>query len=158
MWDEPRAHHDLMTRMCDEYDSWAMSLSTPSLQQLLAGAPSDTRIGAWVKPFAVFKPNVNPAYTWEPVFFWHVRGKRSRAEPTVRDFTWPAIEAPAVACNITLKRGLTGVKPEGFCFWMFEMLGLTLDDTLDDLFPGSGAVRRAWIKWRRQLLEVEESA
>ena len=31
--------------------------------------PSGVRIGALVKPFAVFKTGVNPAYAWEPVIF-----------------------------------------------------------------------------------------
>jgi hypothetical protein len=41
-------------------------------------------------------------------------------------------------------------KPQAVCFWAFEVLGLEPDDVLDDLFPGSGAVGRAWEAWRRQ--------
>ena len=51
------------------YDGWALSLSSPSLKMILPHCPDDVRIGAWVKPFAIFKPNVNPAYAWEPVIF-----------------------------------------------------------------------------------------
>lgn len=38
--------------------------------------------------------------------------KKNRKEPTVRDW---------VSCNITLKKGLTGVKPDGFCYWLFDV-------------------------------------
>jgi hypothetical protein len=91
----------------------------------------------WVKPFAIFKPNVNPAYTWEPVI---VRGGRkyTRDDDTVRDW---------VSANITLKRGLTGAKPRGFCRWVFALLNAQKSDVLDDLFPGSLAVSIAWAEW-----------
>jgi len=95
---------------------------------------------AWVKPFASFKPNVNPAYAWEPVI---VRGgrKRGREIPTVSDF---------VSANITLKKGLTGAKPERFCYWLFEVLGAEAGDDLVDLFPGTGIVGRCWDHFRSQ--------
>lgn len=53
-----------------------------------------------------------------------------------------------VECSITLRRGLTGAKPEKVCHWAFEMLGARPDDELADLFPGTGAVTRAWETWR----------
>jgi hypothetical protein len=40
-----------------------------------------------------------------------------------------------------------GIKPYPYCAWIFEALGARADDTLDDLFPGSGAVGRAWTQW-----------
>ncbi len=39
---------------------------------------------------------------------------------------------------------LIGMKPAAFCEWMFRQLGAEVTDTLDDIFPGSGAVARAW--------------
>lgn len=39
---------------------------------------------------------------------------------------------------------LVGMKPPEFAVWMFEQLGAMPGDTLDDLYPGSGAVTRAW--------------
>lgn len=123
-----------------QYDGWALSLSSPSLKQILALCGNDVRVGAWVKPFASFKPNVNPGYCWEPVIFWGGR-KLGRDVPTVRDF---------VSANITLQRGVSGAKPEPFCVWLFQMLGMRPDDEFTDLFPGSGAVSRAWEKWRKQ--------
>ena len=134
-------HPALIASLCKDYpDGWALSCSSPSLRTLLPLCPPDVRVMAWVKPFAIFKPNVNPAYAWEPVIVRGGRQPRDRSEPTVRDW---------VSANITLKRGLVGVKPDAFCFWLFEVLGLFPDDTFVDLFPGSGAVTRAWEYWRR---------
>jgi len=44
----------------------------------------------------------------------------------------------------TLPGRVTGTKPAAFCRWVFTLLGAAAADTLDDLFPGSGAVSRAW--------------
>ena len=129
-------HAVLIERLCDEFaDGWLLSCSTPSLRQLLPMTPKYTRIAAWVKPFAIYKPNVNPAYAWEPVLFNGGR-KRPRTEPTVRDW---------FSCNITLRKGLVGAKPEKVCEWLFSLLGARpLEDEMHDLFPGTGIVGRTW--------------
>jgi hypothetical protein len=135
LWDDPETHRALFARLADEYrDGWAVSCSSPSLRKLLPMTPEDIRIGAWVKPFAIFKPNVGVAYAWEPVLF---RGGRkvTRQEPTRRDW---------VAENITLKKGLTGAKPPKFCEWVISILNAKPGDTFDDLFPGTDAFSRTW--------------
>ncbi|TGV50867.1 hypothetical protein EN803_40735, partial [Mesorhizobium sp. M2D.F.Ca.ET.160.01.1.1] len=50
--------------------------------------------------------------------------------------------------SITLRKGLTGAKPEAVCHWAFETLGARPDDELHDLFPGTGAVTKAWRTWQ----------
>jgi hypothetical protein len=139
VWDSLETHAALIETLCEDYpDGWALSLHVPSLRHILPLCPADVRVMAWVKPFASWKPGVDPAYAWEPII---VRGgrKRSRQQRTMRDW---------VSCNITLKRGLVGAKPEGVCFWLFEVLNLEPGDEFHDLFPGSGAVTAAWQKWR----------
>ncbi len=139
--DDPEWHRALIERLCDKYpDGWAMSASSPSLKTLLPMCPDDHRVGAWVKPFASFKPNVPVAYAWEPVIFRGGR-KRTREQDTVRDW---------VSANITLQTGLTGAKPLHFCLWLFEILGMNHDDELIDLFPGTGAIADALAMWRPQ--------
>lgn len=132
-YDSLDQHAALITSL-DQYDAWAYSLSSTSLQRILPLCPSDVRIGAWVKPFCAFKPNVNPAYAWEPVIYRGGR-KRPRTELTVRDF---------VSANITLKKGLTGAKPLDFSRWIFGLLGALPTDEFVDIFPGSGMVGDAW--------------
>ena len=87
-------HDALIRRLFYDYpDGWALSTNTPSLRELLNLCPPEVRVAAWVKPFAVFKPNVNPAYAWEPVIWMGGRKKRGREDPTVRD--WVDRAAPA---------------------------------------------------------------
>jgi hypothetical protein len=137
-WNDPEHHRRLILRLGQEFpDGWALSSSSPALQTILQFCPADVRVAAWVKPFAVFKPNVGVAYAWEPVI-WRGGRPRSRTQDTVRDW---------VAESITLKRGLTGAKPRVFCRWLFEMLNLQRGDDLVDLFPGTGAVTAAWQEW-----------
>ena len=132
--------HRALIDHLNTFDAWALSLSSPTLKQILALCPDGVRVCAWVKPFCAYKPNVNPAYAWEPVI---VRGgrRRTRQQETVTDW---------VSANITLKRGLCGVKPEAFCYWLFGMMNLRRGDDFHDLYPGSGAVTRAWKKWENQ--------
>ena len=141
-------HAQLIARLVDEFPSgWALSCHTPSLRQLLPLCPNDVRIGAWVKPYASSRPGVMPVYAWEPVI-WRGGRKRAKGEGWLRDW---------VSANITQLRhehGLrkvAGTKPETFCFWLFQLLNLKPGDDFVDLFPGSGAVSRAWEKWQRQL-------
>jgi hypothetical protein len=137
-------HEQLVARLVADYpDGWALSCSTPSLRLLLPLCPDDVRVMAWVKPFAAFKRNVRVAYAWEPIIV-KVAPRLDDATPT-RDF---------VAEPITMRRGFTGAKPERFCFWLFEAMGLRRGDELHDLFPGSGAVARAWDRWNHEQLAV----
>lgn len=134
-------HRLLIAHLCDEFpDGWALSCSSPSLRELLILCPEDCRISPWVKPFASFKPNVNPAYVWEPVI-WRGGRDRERDEPTVRDYH---------SGNITLQRGLAGAKPDSFSFWIFQLLNMTPEDEFVDIFPGTEAVSRAWESFCRQ--------
>jgi hypothetical protein len=128
-------HTELIARLNDDFpDGWALSLHTPSLQYILSLCPTDVRIMAWVKPFAVFKPGVGLAYAWEPVI---IRGgrKRSREQPTVRDW---------LAESITMKKGLVGAKPEKFAYWLFEAMNMQPDDEFVDIFPGTGIMTKCW--------------
>ena len=133
-------HAALIARLASDYpDGWALSCSSPSLRVLLPMCPEDVRTLAWCKPFAIFKPNVGVAFTWEPVI---VRGgrKRTREQPTVRDHV---IEPGAIVANITLRRGLTGAKPQRFCDWILDVLNVEPGDELHDLYPGTGTMGAA---------------
>ncbi len=137
-YDSVDAHRELIASLCRDYpDGWAYSLNSNTLQAILPLCPQGVRVSAWVKPFAVFKPNVNPAYAWEPVIWTGGRTKRSRTEPTVRD--WHS------EC-ITLQRGVPGAKPPGFAKWIVDLLGADVrkGDTITDIFHGSGAMLGVW--------------
>lgn len=147
-------HCALIAKLVADYpDGWALSCSAPSLRTLLPLCPEDVRVGAWVKPFHALKRGVRPSYGWEPVLFRGGRNPPTHKHPpppkggkatTPRDF---------VSENITLRRGLVGVKPERVCHWIFAMLGLLPGDRVDDLFPGSGAVTSAWLTYQERITE-----
>ncbi|WP_157266512.1 hypothetical protein [Azohydromonas aeria] len=147
-YDDPRTHHRLIQRLCDEFDCWALSLHEPSLATILKMCPGGVRVGAWVKPFAAFKRNVTRAWTWEPVIFsFSPARSRSVEQDTWRDH----LSEP-----IAMRKGFPGAKPERFSFWVFEGLNLQPGDDFHDLFPGSGAVGQAWAKWRRAQEPAEQ--
>lgn len=129
-------HQALITQL-ETYDAWALSCYSNSLRTVLAMCRDDVRVAAWVKPFASFKPGVNPAYCWEPVIF---RPRpRGRGQQTVRDW---------ISASISTGKHMIGAKPPAFCFWLFGLLGAKPDDEFYDLFPGTGVVTRCWESWR----------
>jgi hypothetical protein len=135
-------HAALIARLSDDFpDGWALSCHSPSLRLLLPLCPEDVRVLAWCKPFVPMKPNVPVVYAWEPVI---VRGgrKRTRQQLSVFDL---------IACHSTKGFKVLGQKPDAFCFWLFEVLNLQPGDELVDLYPGSGAVTRAWQRWQHRL-------
>lgn len=136
-------HAELIQRLEGEFDGWLLHTSSTALQQVLALCPSGVRVMAWVKPFAAFKRNVSVAYAWEPVIVKAVRKPVVSGRIIMRDW---------VSESITMKKGLTGAKPEKVCRWAFEMAGLEPSDKFYDLYPGTGAVLNAWKAWRKDVL------
>ena len=139
-------HAELIVRLAD-FDGWALSTSATALASVLPLCPKGVRVMAWVKPFAAYKRNVTVAYTWEPVIV-------APARPATPNRIAGIASRDHLAEPMTMRRGLTGAKPERFCWWLFEVLGLEPDDEFCDLFPGSGAVADARETWLRQLAQT----
>lgn len=136
-WNEVETHVLLIHQLYREYqDGWALSASAPSLRDLLPHCPG-VRVAAWVKPFAAFKANVRNAYTWEPVIVYEGRLSSKDGAPVTRDH-WTDPEA--LRESITMKKGLTGVKPAAFNEWVLKMLGYKPGDEFVDMFPGKGGM------------------
>jgi hypothetical protein len=143
-WDDLHTHKGLIGWLTTGYpDGWALSLSSPSLQQILPLCPNDVRVGAWVKPFHAYKKGVRPAYSWEPVIYrgghnppweFHPPPEKDGEATTPKDFH---------SANITLEKGLTGAKPPSFCSWVLDLLNVRPDDIVDDLYPGTGVMADA---------------
>lgn len=145
VWNNLQAHRWLIQHLTENYpDGWALSASSPSLSLLLPMCPPDHRIAAWCKSFCVFKKGVRPCYAWEPVIYWRGRNKnhpppeKGGQQTTPKDF---------LVCPITLKKGLTGAKPPQFCSWVLDLLNFQPGDALDDLYPGTGAMGAAVLKY-----------
>lgn len=116
----------LIERLDRNYDGWILhAAATP--RSIATLAPLVERTGArwmaWVKGFAAFKRNIPVAFAWEPVIVKAARKPVVSKRLVMRDW---------IQESITLRRGLTGAKPEAVCHWAFEMVAARPDDTLDD--------------------------
>lgn len=144
-------HVALVARLDAEFDGWVLhAAATPESFSVLAPLVVSTgaRWMAWVKGFAAFKRNVPVAYAWEPVIVKPARKPVVSKRLVMRDW---------VQESITLRRGLTGAKPEAVCHWAFEMVAARPEDDLVDLFPGTGAVARAWETWKGKFVLPREA-
>lgn len=156
-WDDPAEHIALMARMEAEFpDGWAMSASSDSLRVILPGAPPKTRVASWSRPAAGSLGVFRVAFAWEPVLYRTPTlarfGPGGEPNPTVipRPTAMDWCVASVGHNSDVGGCGFRGAKPTRFCRWLFALLGLGghPDDELVDLFPGSGAVTRAWQDYR----------
>lgn len=140
---EEVCHRKLLTRLETSYpDGWALSTSADALQDVLALCPSGVRICPWVRALRHGRAH-RARNGWEPLI---IKGGR------------PTLVLPGEnLTDVLVWRGrqsshpnaLIGMKPAAFAEWMFRLLGLRQGDRFDDLFPGSGAVSRAWAAYTR---------
>ena len=134
-------HAELIGRLVG-YDGWALSTSAEALPAALALCPPGVRVAAWHRGERPTRSRW-PLHAWEPVLYHGgrqlVTGQR-RADSLVY----------GVGPLDTLPGRVIGAKPAAVCRWIFTLLGAGPGDILDDLFPGSGAVARAWAAYTGQ--------
>ena len=139
-WDDPATHRDLVRRLTADYDGWALAAAPSSLGIYLADLDEQlrkgtVRLGAWHRGNAV-PSGARIASRWEPVIFRIPDGRAAHGS---------GLEVSDVlTVGIPYRSGFAGRKPESWSRWVFDVLDYRRDeDTLDDLFPGSGAVTAA---------------
>ena len=142
-------HAALLSRLAT-YDGWALSTSARALPDVLALAVAQgltVRVAAWIRGARPHKTARHALNGWEPVVYVPV----ARARDVVHDASRSTGAARrvdvlqhGVAPMLTLPGRVIGTKPAAFCRWIFDLVGATPDDQLDDLYPGSGMVGRAW--------------
>lgn len=133
-------HQYLIIQLIRDFpDGWVLCTSSDALQELMRLCPIGVRISSWVKgsrPGVTYKARSS----WEPVIIWG--GRPNKLGPTEK------LDDSLVMHIGGRQRkhpgSLVGMKPAGFCEWAFRQLGARQGDELVDLFPGSGAVGRAW--------------
>lgn len=145
-------HAHLIERLQSEFDGWilhaaATAESMAILAPLVRNIPK-VRWCSWRKGFAAFKAGVPVAFAWEPVIIKPARKQVVSKRQVNRDWIETVEIEDDVRRSITLKRGLTGAKPEAVCHWAFELVGAHPEYAMSDLFPSTGAVARAWDTWR----------
>ena len=131
-------HLELIRRLEADYpDGWALSTSAAALRDVLPMCPASTRVCVW-------RRRTRPTRSRRALSAWEallVAGGRELQT-----------ERPQEVLDVLDYRGrydafpgaLVGMKPPEFAVWMFAQLGAQAGDELADLFPGSGAIGRAW--------------
>lgn len=121
-------------------DGWALSVSSAGLRDVLQYCPKDVRVCAWVKGPRKTK-SMRPLVSWEPLIVAHGRKLETRSVCDIYDSLVYAGRYRA------FPGAIIGMKPPQFAEWMFRSLGALQGDTLDDLYPGSGAISVAWARY-----------
>lgn len=139
---EGEVDHAALIGRLETYDGWALHTSAAALRDVIALCSREVRVAVW------YRPNSEPPgnrgtwwWTYEPVI---VKPCRPPASAT-KDCLVHHKEQGFLGSTIP------GQKPRAVCEWVFCLLGADGGDELDDLYPGSGAVGRAWQAWRDQL-------
>lgn len=133
--------HAALIRRLRSYDGWALSTSAAALPAVLALCPPGVRVAAWHRGERPTR-SWQPLNAWEPVIYLPARPlEASRATGGTRRVD---SLVHGVTPMTTLPGRVVGAKPAAFCQWLFDLLAALPGDSLDDLYPGSGAVTRAW--------------
>lgn len=133
-------HDRLVSRLQEWTDGWALSTSEDALSDVLAICRRRgvaVRVAAW---FRQARGNLSarwPRNGWEPVIYAGGRRLPSNDQP---EDALVYVARP----RTTDARRVLGAKPSAFAYWMFQLLGARPGDQLDDLYPGSGGILRAW--------------
>ena len=132
--------HAALIAELETFDGWALSTSSRSLRDVIALCPPDVRVLAWV--------NHSIGRSWEPVLVKSARPIATQHMP----LDWIRDEPEAFQWRTPPPGYVIGRKPPEFCRWVFRWLGAIAggEDSLADLFPGSGAVGDAWASWSVQ--------
>ena len=128
-WDQAAMHWALVEQLMDSYDGWAIATSMDGLDYYRP-LPVPTTTLIWHKPNG-HDGEGRVRATLEAVIVRIPEGRRGRrgvgqVEPILTAGVSP---------------GFAGRKPERWTRWVLDVLGHDPEtDTVDDLFPGSGAV------------------
>jgi hypothetical protein len=138
-------HRELLIKLRDNYDGWALSTSSPAAIFIVGPLinelfpPFSVRKAPWCKSFCSWKPTQRAQYTHEEVFFVPTRPKGSKDVPSVRDY---------LVCRMTMGKGTHGAKPPEFNNWVLNLMGYQPGDSVDDLYPGPGGMGEAVKNWK----------
>lgn len=131
-WDRPARHRLLLEELMDGYDGWAIATSLDGLDSYRP-IPPGARIMVWRKLTST-RGGGRIANTLEAVIVYPPAARRSRLEAfgQIPDF---------LQCEPPQKAKFAGAKPAQWTRWVLDAMGYDQDeDTVEDLFPGSGMV------------------
>ena len=133
-WDDPARHRVLMEQLDSEFDGWAIATAHDGLP-CYGLLPRGARIMVWHKPNSCAGAS-RLRNVWEPVI---VRPPDSRLSSRLLGG-----QIPDLLTATAPRAGFAGAKPPEWTRWVLDALGYDPEtDTVDDMFPGSGAVAAA---------------
>ena len=128
--------HAALLAELSEYGGWALSTSAQALPVVLALCPPDVRVAACHRGERPTRSRW-PLHAWEPVIYCGGR-----------QLTGGARRVDSIVCGVgpldTLPGRVLGPSPPRCAGGSSPCSAPAPGETLDDLFPGSGAVSRAW--------------
>lgn len=128
---------DLMARFPD---GWALSTSAQAMREVLVLCPPGVRVAIWVKGSRAGE-SYRARNAYEPVILWGGRPRKMGPTEELDDvLLWGGRQH-------SHPDALVGMKPAPFAEWVFRQLGALAGDYLTDVFPGSGAMMRAWVAY-----------
>lgn len=137
-------HTELIARLeAGAYHGWALSTSASALPDVLRLCPPGVRVASWHRGERPTR-SYGPLNAWEPVIYLGGRLIDSELDNRRTD-ALAYVSRP----RTTDPARVIGAKPAAFAYWMFRLLGARRGDTLDDLYPGSGGIARAWTHYQQ---------
>lgn len=131
-WDDPVRHRLLLEELMSVYDGWAIA-TAPDGIAAYGNLPVGVRLMAWIKPNA--QPGSHRLRSnWEPVILYPPSGRRSNRGGMG---SIPDVHTAAIRTQGSFQ----GQKPESYTHWILDAFCYDPEqDTVVDVFPGSGAV------------------
>lgn len=129
--------HASLVHELRKYDGWALSTSQAALRDVLPSCPPGIRIAVWVRSCRATRSR-RPLNAWEPLIFYQARPLSTSVVQDLHDVLEYRGRYRAYP------GAMVGMKPPQFAVWMFRLLGASPIDAFHDIYPGSGAVSRAW--------------
>jgi hypothetical protein len=152
-WDTRERHRALLEQLMDEYDSWAIATSKDRLD-CYSPLPIGHELMFWHKPTAIRGSN-RIMHTTELVIVYNHHTRRPRhagGNGQVPDvlLTRDVIDMPDLLIE-PAPQGFAGAKPERWTHWVLDAMSYDPDnDTVFDMFPGSGRVSAAIASYAEQ--------
>ena len=145
IWDNPETHEKLAEKLLNEFDGFAIALTSHSLSTYLKVIKTERengiRIMAWIKP-ASLPSGSRITQSFEPVIVKIPKERKGRKiGKQMVDYLIKS--AP--------KKGFVGSKPKEWTYWVLDAMGIQKDDEVVDLFNGSGAVNQAIEEYKKGL-------
>ena len=145
LWDQEEKHIELAKKLLNEFDGFAIALTSHSLSTYLSiiqtGRTNGIKVMSWIKPASL--PGGNRiTQSWEPVIVKVPKERKGRGTgKQMNDYL----------IKPSPRNKFAGSKPIEWTHWVLDAMGVRFDDEIVDLFNGSGLVKEAINEYKELL-------